>query len=178
MDWNEVKNAESLEELKKAKLWLFKESIRIQNEKAELEEMKDKFVQEKTLYQKDMDTLNHKFSVEQKRLKEEKIFFEKKKKILQEGFDKLEEDRKRLANERKQFEAQKKQQSTYNNTSYGYINMDEFVSLLFRNVSGGISLRKRYKDLMKIFHPDNKGGDAELVQLINKEFAKRKDDSI
>ena len=38
MDWNEVKNAESAEELKNAKLWLFKESIRIQNEKAELED--------------------------------------------------------------------------------------------------------------------------------------------
>ena len=39
-----------------------------------------------------------------------------------------------------------------------------------------INDNKRYKDLMKIFHPDNNSGDAELVQLINKEFAKRKQD--
>ncbi len=184
MDWNEVKSADSLEELKKAKLWLFKESIRIQNEKADLEELREKFIQEKSLYQRDMDTLNQKFLVEQKRLKEEKIFFEKKKKILQEGFDKLDEDRKRLAEERrrlgeerKRLENQQKHQNTYN-APYGYINMDEFVGLLFRNVSGSISLRKRYKDLMKIFHPDNNGGDAELVQLINKEFSKRKEDML
>ena len=176
MDWNDVKNAESLEELKKAKLWLFKESIRIQNERTELEEMRDKFIQERALYQKDMDTLNHKFSVEQKRLKQEKIFFEKKKQILQEGFDKLDEDRKRLAREKKEFEAQKKYQSTFN-APRGYINMDEFVGLLFRNANSPISLRKRYRDLMKIFHPDNSGGDAELVQLINKEFAKRKEET-
>ena len=176
MDWNEVKNAESAEELKNAKLWLFKESIRIQNEKAELEELKDKFIKEKALYQKDMDTLNQKFSFEQKRLKEEKLFWEKKKDILQEGFKKLEEDRKSLAREQKRLEEQRRNISSYN-APRGYINMEEFVGLLFRNASGPIALRKRYKDLLKIFHPDNSGGDEELVQLINKEFAKRKGDN-
>ena len=174
MDWNEVKDAESLEELKKAKLWLFKENIRIQTEKAELEEIRDKFLKEKALYQKDIDTLNHKISVEQKRLKDEKVFFEKKKQILQEGFDKLEEDRRRFANEKKRYEAERKHENSYR-APYGYINMEQFVGLLFRNANSPIALRKRYRDLMKIFHPDNSGGDEELVQLINKEFANRKE---
>ena len=36
--------------------------------------------------------------------------------------------------------------------------------------------KRRYKDLMKIFHPDNNAGDEELVQLINKEFNRKKEE--
>lgn len=175
MDWKDVKKAQSLEELKKTKLWLFQENIRIQNEKAEFEEMKDKFIKEKARYQKDMDALNRKMLLEQKRLKDENLFFDKKMEILQDGFRKLEEDRQRFDREKKQYESMKKYESTYN-APQGYINMDEFVGLLFRNANNPLALRKRYRDLLKIFHPDNYGGDAELVQLINKEFAKRKEE--
>ena len=41
MDWNEVMNAKSVEELKQAKLWLFQENIRIQNEKNAIDEMQE-----------------------------------------------------------------------------------------------------------------------------------------
>lgn len=174
MDWNEVMNAQSVEELKKAKLWLFQENIRIQNEKNAIDEMQDKFIQEKAKYRKDIDALNHRLLVEQKRLKDESLLFEKKMDILREGFHKLEEDRKKFDRDKKLYETNRSYDSMYNNKKY--INMDEFVGVLFRNTNSLMSLRKRYKDLMKIFHPDNNSGDAELVQLINKEFARRKEE--
>ena len=31
-------------------------------------------------------------------------------------------------------------------------------------------MKKRYKDLLKIFHPDNLCGDREVVQIINAEY--------
>lgn len=175
MDWNEVMNAQNIEELKKAKLWLFQENIRIQNEKNAIDEMQDKFIQEKARFRKDMDALNHRLVVEQKRLKDESIFFEKKMEILQEGFRKLEEDRKKFDKEKKLYESNHRY-DTYSNDTRRYINMDEFVGVLFRNTNSMLSLRKRYRDLMKIFHPDNNTGDGELVQLINREFAKRKEE--
>lgn len=175
MDWNEVMNAQSLDELKKAKLWLFQENIRLQNEKNSIDEMQDKFIQEKARFRKDMDALNHRIVVEQKRLKEESLFFEKKMEILQEGFRKLEEDKKRFNKEKKLYETNQSYQQSFN-VPGKYINMDEFVGVLFRNTNSLLSLRKRYRDLMKIFHPDNNSGDAELVQLINKEFARRKEE--
>lgn len=177
MDWNEVMKAQSIEELKKAKLWLFQENIRIQNEKNEFEELQDKFIKEKARYHKDMDALNHKLVVEQKRLKEERLFFDKKMDILREGFHKLEEDKKKFAAEKRQYESiHQFEQNFSSNKQKRYINIDEFVSVLFRNTNSLVSLRKRYRDLMKIYHPDNNNGmgDSELVQLINKEFAKRK----
>lgn len=175
MDWNEVMNAQSVDELKKAKLWLFQENIRLQNEKNAIDEMQDKFIQEKARFRKDMDALNHRIVVEQKRLKEESLFFEKKMEILQEGFRKLEEDKKQFNKEKKLYETNQGYQQSFN-VPGKYINMDDFVGVLFRNTNSLLSLRKRYRDLMKIFHPDNNSGDAELVQLINKEFARRKEE--
>ena len=34
------------------------------------------------------------------------------------------------------------------------------------------SLRKRYKDLIRIYHPDNDAGDTETIQEINREYEK------
>lgn len=194
-DWMKVKQARSLEELKKTKLWLFRENIRVQNERQELDIMKDKFFQEKTLYQKEMDALNQRITVEQKRIRDENTFFEKRMEMLQDGFRKLEADRnqldaekEQLQNERAQIkiekerlEQEKKQlkQKVKEDKSYKgdiYVNPEDYVKLLFRNAESTADLKKRYKDLMKIFHPDNNAGDEELVQLINKEFNRRKEE--
>ena len=48
------------------------------------------------------------------------------------------------------------------------------VQLLFRGINNPLALRKRYRDLIKIFHPDNLFGDGELAGQINKEYLKRK----
>lgn len=187
-DWLQVKQARSLEELKKTKLWLFRENIRVQNERQELDMMKDKFFQEKTLYQKEMDALNQRITVEQKRIRDENTFFEKRMEMLQDGFRKLEADRnqldaekEQLKNEKEQLEQEKKRlkQKLKSDKPYKgdiYVNPEDYVKLLFRNAETATDLRKRYKDLMKIFHPDNNGGDEELVQLINKEFNRRKEE--
>lgn len=44
------------------------------------------------------------------------------------------------------------------------------VSIFFHGVRNPLSLKKRYKDLIKIFHPDNIAGDKEIIQRINKEY--------
>ena len=39
-----------------------------------------------------------------------------------------------------------------------------------------LALKKRYKDLIKIFHPDNVAGDKEIIQRINREYETLKRD--
>ena len=34
--------------------------------------------------------------------------------------------------------------------------------------------KKRYKELTKIFHPDNLAGDTEVIQRINREYEQLK----
>lgn len=173
IDWEEIIKAESIEELKKAKLWLFRENMRLQNEQKELDAARDKFLKDRVKLRNELDELNHRTVMERKRLKEENLFFDKKMEILKEGFRKLEEDRRVLERE-KRFLAEEKNanhaKADWNARS------DNIVTILFRNVNNPLALRKRYRDLVKIFHPDNLFGDAELMQSINREYMKRRED--
>lgn len=42
--------------------------------------------------------------------------------------------------------------------------------LYFKNISSLEELRKQYKDLLKVFHPDNSGGSEEACKTINQEY--------
>ena len=42
--------------------------------------------------------------------------------------------------------------------------------LFFSGVGSKQSLKKRYKDLIKIYHPDNLDGDNNTIQEINREY--------
>jgi hypothetical protein len=48
--------------------------------------------------------------------------------------------------------------ASYDNTSF------------FRGVDNELDLRKRYKELLKIFHPDNKCGDTKTLIRIQTEY--------
>lgn len=173
IDFEKVLMAQSEDELKELKLFLFREYARLDNESKELKARADKLMKERAQFRDEMDLLNHKIVLEKKRLKEEHAFFEKKMQILQEGFKQLDYDREKLKNERIRFEAERDVRS--GRRSYGYEGeADGLVAVLFRGADNPLTLRKRYKDLMKIFHPDNLCGDAELVQLINQEYERRK----
>ena len=177
MDLDKIKAVSDEEQIRAAKQWLFNEYVRISTEASELNVMKDKFNKERATYTQEMNALNHRMVMEQKRLREEHMFFEKKLSILQQGFKELEEDRRKLEQERKNLKyAQNAQRYGGNSTDSAEISdAEEFVALLFRNTNSMLTLQKRYRDLVKIYHPDNQCGDEQLVQLINKEFKKRKE---
>ena len=48
----------------------------------------------------------------------------------------------------------------------------EVNDVLFRGADNILLLKKRYKDLMKMFHPDCLGGDTEMVKALNKTYDK------
>ncbi len=169
IDWEEVIKTESTEDLKEIKLWLFQENMRLEQERTDLEQARNKFLDERVKLRNELDELNRRTVMERKRLKEENLFFEKKMAILQEGFRQLEEDRKKFEQERQALSEESREQN-----AVGEGNSFTAVQLLFRGVNNPLALRKRYRDLIKIFHPDNLFGDGELAGQINKEYLKRK----
>lgn len=172
IDWEEVIKAESTEELKEIKLWLFQENMRLEQERTELEQARNKFLDERVKLRDELDELNRRTVMERKRLKEENLFFEKKMAILQEGFRQLEEDRKRFEQERQTLSKEARERQN-REQELGEVRFTA-VQLLFRGANNPLALRKRYRDLIKIFHPDNLFGDGELAGQINKEYLKRK----
>ncbi|MCR4989839.1 MAG: hypothetical protein K6A38_03145 [Lachnospiraceae bacterium] len=153
-------NANELNELK---AFLFKENIRIEMEKRELEELKKKVFEDRERLRSESDDVNKKIVSERSRLKQEEMFFEKKMDILKNGFESLEADRRALEKARKQFEQDRLSISD----SVRRVKNEEVAVMLFQGVTSLLSLKKRYKDLLKIFHPDNMGGDHEMVLTIN-----------
>ena len=172
IDWDEVASAEDADKLKEAKHWLFQENIRIGIERKELEENFDRFQKERAQFKKEMEDLNRRTILERKRQKEESLFFDKKMAILKNGFLQLDADRQEFEKQKRSLaEAQRRiELQDKNRTSYP----QDMVQRLFAGINNPLLLRKRYKDLIKIFHPDNLCGDEELVQMINREFARRK----
>lgn len=141
------------EEIERKKLELRKEKREIERERRKLERERSDF-----LFQK---------RFEDKRMAKEKQLFEMKWKVL-------EDELKKLATEKSQVEKQRK--------FYRYVTEYEAQSqtendgqlvrgdLFFAGVSDKKALKKRYKDLLKIYHPDNMSGDIGTVQEINREY--------
>lgn len=157
----------SQEELQELKSWLFRENIRLVTASKELESMQEQFLKEKVQFQEEMKLLNHKISMERQRLKEDNQFFEKKMEILKSGYSQLDIDRRRLDKEWARLTAER--ELLGDRAVYDYDGVRD-VSVFFRGVRNPLALKKRYKDLIKIFHPDNVAGDKEIIQRINKEY--------
>lgn len=165
------------EELNELKSFLFRENIRLttagkelETAQAKLQQMQQQFLKEKIQFQEEMKLLNHKISGERKRLKDENIFFSKKMEILKNGFAQLDLDRRRLDKEWARLQAEKELADSNSHYYNEYVD----VSMFFKGVKNPLSLKKRYKELIKIFHPDNVSGDHEMIQRINKEYEQLK----
>ncbi len=133
----------SEQELQDLKRWLFKENLRIESERREIKEGKE-------------------------RLKQENLFFEQKMAILKDGFRQLEADRRNFEQEKMRFKVEEE----YRRDRIGMDEQagEEVVHQLFCGVRNSLTLKKRYKDLIKIYHPDNVAGNHDMVVLINREY--------
>ena len=158
-------------DMQELKAWLFRENIRLMTASKEFEHRQEQFLREKIQFQEEMKMVNHKLSLERQRLKEENRLFDKKMEILTKGFSQLDIDRRRLEKEWARFKAEK---DLKNERSDYKVRTD--VSVFFQGVKNPLALKKRYKDLIKIFHPDNLAGDKEIIQRINREYENLKGD--
>ena len=171
IDMDKIIKSDNMDELKQIKVWLFQEILRLENARAELQDSQDRFIKERVQFRDEMDKLNRRTVTERKRLKEESLFFEKKLAILQDGFRQLDADRRKFEKDKRLYQRQQSERRY----EYSGEGIDEsLVSALFRNTNNILALRKRYKDLVKIYHPDNLFGDEELMQAINREYARRR----
>lgn len=167
----EILSEEGLTEadLQELKSWLFKENIRIMSASAELEEQRVKFEQEKDQFKEEMKNLNRRMTAEQSRIRKDNQLVEERLEIIKDGFQKLDMDRRRLDKEWARLAAEKEFLE-----ERGLYDSYPETSVFFSGVRNPLTLKKRYKDLTKIFHPDNLAGDTEVIQRINREYEKLK----
>jgi len=161
---------DSNEELKH---WLFLENVRIEQDKQELIEIKKQLEEERKSFEKLKKEQLIILETKEKNLERERELFQKRWKVMENELRKIAKDNERIANEREYLEREKInfRKSLKNNDEKGKKEIAEYnVSGLFAGTTGLVSVRKRYKDLTKIYHPDNMHGDSSMIQLINKEY--------
>ncbi|NBI90438.1 hypothetical protein D3Z45_07540 [Lachnospiraceae bacterium] len=158
-------------DLRETKAWFVREDLRLKTAQRELEDKQRKFEEEKKSFEKEMKQQQHKMDVEKGRLEQENRLLEQKLKILQQGYIQLDEDRHRLQREKDKFNSKR---SAYAYESQGFSHHSQVAEMMFSGVNSYLTLKKRYKDLMKMFHPDNVTGDHEMVQIITREYEELK----
>ncbi len=149
---------------------LQEERLRMETQQKELEKMRKQLERDKQQFAEYVKAKESSIDMDRKRLEQENRFFDQKMKILQGGFEQLEEDRRKFQKEKDKFDAGKE---IYVETQDAFKRY-EMTEMLFRGVNSFLALKKRYKDLIKMFHPDNVAGDHEMVQLINREYEELK----
>lgn len=158
----EIIGSGSEDELHELRCWLFRESVRLDGKERDINEMTERFETERRQFREEMRSLNDQMERDRRLLRQENELFDKRLSVLKNGFDQLAADKRRLEQDRMMLEAEREV------VERARLGCGEF---LFRGVCDSWSLRKRYRDLIKIFHPDNAGGDHEIIQMINQEYA-------
>ena len=161
---NEIGNRHSPTVIKE---WFFRENVRLAEEKERIFEERRKLEHE---FRIKHDTLDKKISIAKLKivqLDEATKLVEKKLAALEEEYVHLAIEKNKLAEERSTFETIRKNKRT---STVTYSGMD----ILFKGVRSGAALKKRYRELMKIFHPDNQDGDDSVIHAINIEYDRLK----
>lgn len=149
--------------------WCFQKTVENKSdESGNLDEREELRRQQRLLKHEKEEFLRTK-NFEEKRLEKEKHLFDMKWKMLEDEWRKLVIERERVER-RRSFYAKVDDYEA----SQRYVSNNGSASLFFRGVKNMSTLRKRYKDLMKIYHPDNVAGDTGVIQKINEEYEKLK----
>lgn len=150
--------------------WNFGEAVETEHNRQKFLEERRRFEEERREFEREKKEFSLQKNIEDRRMESERHLFEMKWKLL-------EEEVKKLACEKEQVE---KQRDFYKKVSSFNQRQDEIKSnvihgdMFFLGVNNEQSLKKRYKDLIKIYHPDNLSGDTGAIQEINREYDKLK----
>ena len=132
----------------------------MRKEKREIERERRKLEREKRDF-----FLNRDF--ENQRIESERQLFATKWKILEDELKKLASEKQQVEKLRKFYQCLNDQKEQESKESAAKTVRGE---MFFVGVEDKQALRKRYTDLVKIYHPDNLCGDVGTIQEINREY--------
>ncbi|MCR5215458.1 MAG: hypothetical protein K6C69_00725 [Lachnospiraceae bacterium] len=162
MDWEEA----SQEDLDSMKRWLFRENMRLTNLAKELQGEKEVVEAQQRI----LESQRRKNGILKKQLESQKMLFDQQWAIMEAELRRMAVEKEHMDHER----AKIRDEAYREARKVLHIPVNVEVNF-FRGVTDEGSLRKRYKELMKIYHPDNANGDKETILVINREYEKLKE---
>lgn len=161
----DIQNADE-KELSEMKSWFFKENVRIMQARQELEEERRAFEREKKDSLRELKKQKAVEELASQRLKKDQELFDKKVEVLQRELRLLAYEKQKLEQEKAVLKELKAKQQKVQTPAPVPMNAKFF----FKGVDSELALKKRYRDLTKIFHPDNLNGDTDTLKNINREY--------
>lgn len=182
-----LRDSNSPEELEELKVKLFRENVRVKTDKSDIEDMKMRIDQEKyeleeekkkieelreslekdrKQFEKEVEDVNKALEESRKKLEYDEAFLSKKQMVIESGFKQLDADRQRLHQEKEEFRKLRERVPVQRHAPV----LEYRQGIFFKGVTDERGLKKRYKDLIKVFHPDNFNGDNVTLQNINREY--------
>lgn len=147
---------QDIEELEWERQYLKEERRKLEEEKRSLERSKREFV--------------FKQELESKRIDQQKKMLDMKWKILEAELRKLAGEKEQVEQEKRFYENERRRLEGKRESQPVPIQ----AGIFFKGVGNELALKKRYKDLLKIYHPDNLDGDTFTLQEINREYEQLK----
>jgi len=117
--------------------------------------------------EKERQEFARKVEIEDRRMEQQQKLFEMKFKILEDELQKLAYEKEAIEKQKKFYSRVNEYESAQQRESSNKVVSGE---MFFSGVGSKQSLRKRYRDLIKIYHPDNLDGDNGTIQEINREY--------
>ena len=140
------------------------EADRLKDERKELLDERRKLKRDQIELEKQLSEYAIKKQLDEKMMTSQKELFQKKFKILEMELQKLAEEKARLEREKNFYKAVNENLEREKSKDPGEVRM------LFRGIDNLDDLKKRHRELIKIFHPDNVNGDTSVIQEINRQF--------
>ena len=133
--------------------WLYQGAGELNQEKDDLRKAQRQLKYE----QMELESAKRDFLLEKKMSEE---WISKQERLFEQKWKILEVEIQDLAQKRDEIKQQ----------SFQTQNSQDIPCFFFRGISNVLTLKKRYKDLIKIYHPDNLAGDTLAIQEINKQY--------
>ena len=149
--------------------WYFKKTIEIERDKRKLEDDKRRLEMQREKLERDRKDFCRQKEADARFRAQEEYVLQMKQQVLEDELRKLADEKQNMERKRefydrvRQFQ-QKQEPAPQKNRSVVK------GELFFIGVQSEIALKKRYKDLVRIYHPDNMCGDTETLQEINREY--------
>ena len=146
----------------------FKKMIEMEHYRRTLNDEKKRFeLQREKLERERRDFHRQKEADARFRAQEERLLLMKQK-VLEDELKKLADEKQYLERQREFYSRVRQYQQKQEPVRPEKCEVSG--ALFFSGVKNEHALKKRYKDLIKIYHPDNAGGDTEALQEINREY--------
>lgn len=140
--------------------WLFQNSVDVEHLRQGLQKEQRILASERRKFELEREEFRLQRQVEEQRLAQQARLFEMKWKILEDELQKLALEKQEIARERER----------YGNVAQTQPAEPCQGEMFFSGVDNELAMRKRYRDLIKIYHPDNMDGDTQTLQAINQEY--------